>query len=171
MSDIMVARKHNQTPEQSVVWRLARQELLHLHWYCVSLYTIVLAQGQAKEGSNMSISGVGGIDSSRIQAMMEQLKAAATRPAASPLAPAGVAESGGATKVSFSDALKNSLDSVNASQVKADELGQAFAAGDDKVNLSDVMISIQKANINMQASVQVRNKLVSAYHEIMNMQI
>ena len=118
-----------------------------------------------------AIGGVGGIDSSRIQAMMEQLKAAATRPAASPVAPTGVAETGGATKVSFSDALKSSLESVNASQVKAEELGQAFAAGDDKVNLSDVMISMQKASINMQATVQVRNKLVSAYHEIMNMQI
>lgn len=119
----------------------------------------------------MSIGGIGGIDSSRIQAMMEQLKAAATRPTASPLAPSGVAETGGATKVSFSDALKSSLESVNASQVKAEELGQAFAAGDDKVALSDVMISMQKASINMQATVQVRNKLVSAYHEIMNMQV
>lgn len=119
----------------------------------------------------MSIGGIGGIDSSRIQAMMEQLKAAATRPTASPIAPTGVAETGGATKVSFSDALKNSLEAVNATQVKAEELGQAFAAGDDKVALSDVMISMQKASINMQATVQVRNKLVSAYHEIMNMQV
>ena len=119
----------------------------------------------------MSIGGIGGIDSSRIQAMMEQLKAASTRPTAGPVAPTGVAETGGATKVSFSDALKNSLDAVNAEQVKAGELGQAFAAGDDKVALSDVMISMQKASINMQATIQVRNKLVSAYHEIMNMQI
>lgn len=119
----------------------------------------------------MSISGIGGIDSGRIQAMMEQLKAAATRPAASPLAPTGVAETAGASKVTFSDALKSSLESVNASQVKAEELGHAFAAGDDKVNLSDVMISMQKASINMQATVQVRNKMVAAYHEIMNMQV
>ncbi|WP_426190400.1 flagellar hook-basal body complex protein FliE [Massilia sp. DWR3-1-1] len=119
----------------------------------------------------MSIGALGGIDSGRIQAMMEQLKAAATRPAAGPVAPAGVAEAGGATKVSFSDALKSSLESVNASRVKAEELGHAFAAGDDKVNLSDVMISMQKASINMQATVQVRNKMVAAYHEIMNMQV
>ncbi|MDB5961709.1 MAG: flagellar hook-basal body complex protein FliE [Massilia sp.] len=119
----------------------------------------------------MSIGGIGGIDSSRIQAMMEQLKAAATKPAAGPVAPTGVPDTGGATKVSFSDALKSSLESVNASQVKAEELGQAFAAGDDKVSLSDVMISMQKASINMQATVQVRNKMVSAYHEIMNMQV
>ena len=50
-------------------------------------------------------------------------------------------------------------------------MGQAFAMGDDKVSLSDVMISMQKASINFQATVQVRNKLVAAYHDIMNMQV
>jgi flagellar hook-basal body complex protein FliE len=39
------------------------------------------------------------------------------------------------------------------------------------VNLSDVMIAVQKASISFQAAVQVRNRLVSAYHEIMNMQV
>ncbi len=119
----------------------------------------------------MSVGGIGGIDSSRIQAMMEQMKAAATRPAASPVAPAGVGDASSATKVNFSDALKSSLESVSSSQIKADEMGKAFAMGDDKVNLSDVMISMQKASINFQATVQVRNKLVSAYHDIMNMQV
>ena len=38
-------------------------------------------------------------------------------------------------------------------------------------NLQDVMVSIQKANISFQQTVQVRNRLVSAYHEIMNMQV
>ena len=43
--------------------------------------------------------------------------------------------------------------------------------GDDKTSLSDVMISMQKANISFQATVQVRNKLVAAYHDMMNMQV
>jgi flagellar hook-basal body complex protein FliE len=76
-----------------------------------------------------------------------------------------------ATKVSFSDALKSSLEQVSSSQIKSEEMGKGFAMGDDKVSLSDVMISMQKANIGFQATVQVRNKLVSAYHEIMNMQV
>lgn len=113
---------------------------------------------------------VGAIDSGRIEAMMAQLKAAATRPAGEAAAPVGVGEAP-AAKVNFSDALKSSLDQVSSSQIKADEMGKAFAMGDDKVNLSDVMISMQKANINFQATVQVRNKMVSAYHEIMNMQV
>ncbi|XYJ11641.1 flagellar hook-basal body complex protein FliE [Telluria sp. B2] len=137
----------------------------------------------------MSIGGIGGIDSSRIEAMMAQLKAAATKPAAPNLAPgamggigslgklgdlgkaADAGASEGASKVSFSDALKNSLQQVSNSQKHAEELGQRFAMGDDSVSLSDTMIAMQKSSIAFQASVQVRNKLVSAYHEIMNMQV
>ena len=112
----------------------------------------------------------GGIDSSRIEAMISQLKAAATRPQAA-LPGVGAAAGVPAAKVNFADAPKASLDSVSASQAKADDMGKSFSVGDDKVSLSDVMISMQKANISFQATVQVRNKLVSAYHEIMNMQV
>jgi flagellar hook-basal body complex protein FliE len=110
----------------------------------------------------------GGIDSSQIQAMIAQLKAHATRPQATP--PVVHTETP-AAKVEFSSALKTALDNVNGSQVKADAIGKSFAMGDDAVSLSDVMISMQKASINFQATVQVRNKLVSAYHDIMNMQV
>jgi flagellar hook-basal body complex protein FliE len=118
----------------------------------------------------MTIGGIGGIDSSRIQAMMEQLKAAATRPAATSNPLAGTAAAA-APKADFSQALKTSLSQVSASQEAADKLGQRFAMGDDTVSLSDTMIAMQKANIDFQATVQVRNKLISAYHEIMNMQV
>lgn len=110
----------------------------------------------------------GGIDAGRIEAMIAQLKAAATRPAG--LESSLNAESP-AAKVNFADALKSSLDQVSNAQHKSKQLGESFAMGDDKVSLSDVMISMQKASISFQASVQVRNKLVSAYHEIMNMQV
>lgn len=113
---------------------------------------------------------VGAIDSSRIEAMMAQLKAAATKPAAQPVV-APVAGDAGAAKVNFADALKNSISEVSEAQKSAGELGKAFTMGDDKVSLSDVMVSMQKASIGFQATVQVRNKLVSAYQEIMNMQV
>jgi flagellar hook-basal body complex protein FliE len=125
----------------------------------------------------MKAGGIGGIDSSRIEAMLAQLKAAAGKPAgAGPVGGEGLGVSGigqaqAPTKVSFSDALKSSLDQVSAAQSGAEKLGERFALGDDKVSLSDVMISMQKASIGFQATVQVRNKLVSAYHEIMNMQV
>ncbi len=127
---------------------------------------------------------IGGIDSSRIEAMMAQLKAAAQKPAAAPsLGPGGLGGLGGlggakpadaaesASKVSFSDALKAQLDNVSKAQNNAEQMGQRFAAGDDSVSLSDTMIAMQKASISFQATVQVRNKLVSAYHDIMNMQV
>jgi flagellar hook-basal body complex protein FliE len=124
---------------------------------------------------------VGGIDSNRIEAMMAQLKAAATKPAAPALGPGSLGGVGGIgnaapvnegpSKVSFSDALKNSLQQVSNSQKHAEELGNRFAMGDESVSLSDTMIAMQKSSIAFQATVQVRNKLVSAYHEIMNMQV
>ncbi|KGF81310.1 flagellar hook-basal body protein FliE [Massilia sp. JS1662] len=126
---------------------------------------------------------IGGIDSSRIEAMMAQLKSAAQKPAG-PASPAealgglgGIGKLGApdaaesSTKVSFSDALKASLQNVSNAQVQADDMGKKFAAGDDSVSLSDTMIAMQKASISFQATVQVRNKLVSAYHDIMNMQV
>ncbi len=116
----------------------------------------------------MKTGGMGGIDSSRIEAMIAQLKAAATRPQA---ALPSIQTESPASKVNFSDALKGALDSVSASQSAAAELGKRFTMGDDSVSLSDVMIAGQKSSIEFQASVQVRNKLVQAYHEIMNMQV
>lgn len=117
----------------------------------------------------------GGIDSGRIESMLAQLKAAAQKPQAGTAhgltAAAGLQKTQSASKVDFSDALKASLNQVNQMQTEAESLGKAFAMGDDKVSLSDVMIAGQKANISFQATVQVRNKLVSAYHDIMNMQV
>jgi flagellar hook-basal body complex protein FliE len=133
---------------------------------------------------------IGGIDSSRIEAMMAQLKAAASKPAmpsggssAASALSGGIGGIGGlgkpgaaegvesSSKVSFSDALKAQLDNVSKAQNQAEDMGKKFAAGDDSVSLSDTMIAMQKASITFQATVQVRNKLVSAYHDIMNMQV
>lgn len=117
----------------------------------------------------------GGIDSSRIESMLAQMKAAAQRPqvdAADGLKiSSGLAQSQSTSKVNFSDALKASLDQVNQTQRSAETLSKNFVLGDDSVSLSDVMIAGQKSNIAFQATVQVRNKLVSAYQDIMNMQV
>ena len=114
---------------------------------------------------------VGGIDNSRIQAMMAQLKVAASKPANEVGIVAPVASDAGAAKVNFADALKNSLSEVSAAQRSAGDMGKRFTMGDDSVSLSEVMVSMQKASIGFQATVQVRNKMVSAYQEIMNMQV
>jgi flagellar hook-basal body complex protein FliE len=112
-----------------------------------------------------------GIDSSRIDAMVAQLRNAATRASGSVAPPKAAEDAAPAGRVDFSEALRSSLNQVNGAQKKAESLGERFALGDDSVNLSDVMIATQKASIGFQATVQVRNKLVSAYHDIMNMQV
>lgn len=71
----------------------------------------------------------------------------------------------------FARVLKDSLDGVNRAQQGAADLARGFETGAPGVQLQDVMISMQKANISFQAVVQVRNRLVSAYHDIMNMQV
>jgi len=69
----------------------------------------------------------------------------------------------------FSSLLKQSIDSVNETQQQAGKLAQAFETGETDASLSEVMVSLQKANVSFQAMVQVRNKLVEAYKDTMNM--
>ena len=76
------------------------------------------------------------------------------------------AEGGG-----FGELLKSSLDQVNGTQQNAGRLAREFETGSSNVSLQDVMIASSKANISFQATIQVRNRLVSAYHDIMSMQL
>jgi len=71
----------------------------------------------------------------------------------------------------FSELLKQSVEKVNETQADSKKLQDAFQAGDPNVQVSEVMIAMQKSNVSFQAMLQVRNKLVSAYQEIMNMQV
>lgn len=75
------------------------------------------------------------------------------------------------SSVDFANVLKNSLDGVAQAQNNAVNMQNAFVMGDDKVSLSDTMISMQKANIQFQTTLQVRNRVVAAYNDIMNMQV
>jgi flagellar hook-basal body complex protein FliE len=110
---------------------------------------------------------IGAIDTSRIEAMVAQLKAAAARTTPATESPLQAKQAAGA--VDFSSALKSSLDQVNQVQLQSQQLAQRFEMGDSTVSLSDAMISMQKSSIAFQQTIQVRNKLVSAYQEIMNM--
>jgi flagellar hook-basal body complex protein FliE len=71
----------------------------------------------------------------------------------------------------FSTLLKESINAVSESQQEATRLSDAFQSGDPNVKMSEVMIALQKSNVSFQGMMQVRNKLVSAYQEIMNMPI
>ena len=74
-------------------------------------------------------------------------------------------------QTSFSALLGRSIDEVNALQKDAARLAEAFEKGDPAVSLAEVQVALQKASISFQALTQVRNKLISAYQDIMNMPI
>ena len=122
--------------------------------------------------SNMQIDGV----LAQIRALQQQ-----TRIGVSPqVRPEGVSPQGGSAQVggaqgagnvSFANVLKQGLDKVNATQNQAADLATRFDRGDPGVELSTVMIESQKASVAFRATVEVRNRLVSAYQEIMNMPI
>lgn len=76
-----------------------------------------------------------------------------------------------AQATNFSQVLAASLDQVNTLQQDATRLKTAYEIGDSSVDLPDVMISMQKASLAFEATVEVRNKLLSAYQDVMNMQV
>jgi len=75
------------------------------------------------------------------------------------------------TKNTFSSVLKDSVDKVNETQMQTNKLAEAFQKGDPNVQVTEVMLAMQKSNVSFQAMVQVRNKIIQAYQEIMNMPV
>lgn len=69
----------------------------------------------------------------------------------------------------FAALLKDSIDSVNQTQQTSSNLAKSFELGEPDVSLAEVMIASQKASVSFQAMLQVRNKLVDAYKDVMNM--
>ena len=78
---------------------------------------------------------------------------------------------GGAPATNFGDVLRRSIDSVNEQQTVARDLLTRFEGGAKDVSVAEVMISMQKASLSFQAMNEVRNRLVEAYQQVMNMPI
>ena len=78
---------------------------------------------------------------------------------------------GDVAKVSFAAVLQNGLEQVNQAQQQARASATAFEQGKPGVDLAQTMLDMQKASISFRAAVEVRNKLVNAYQEIMNMPV
>jgi len=115
--------------------------------------------------SNMQIDSV----LSQIRAMAAQVKPQGPLSgSAKGMAADPVSATGGD---SFATLMKQGLTSVNQAQKSADSLATDFQRGKPGVELADVMVEMQKANVSFRAAVEVRNKMVSAYQEIMNMQV
>lgn len=114
---------------------------------------------------------VQGIDSNAILAQMRALTSEARGAGMEMPKAIETHSTSPASAVNFGDVLGQAVDFVNTQQQSAGQLAKRFEQGDNDVNLADVMIQIQKANISFQAATQVRNRLVSAYQDIMNMPI
>jgi len=71
----------------------------------------------------------------------------------------------------FATLLRQGIDQVNQSQQRASELADAFARGTPGVELPQVMVQMEKASVSFRALTEVRNRLISAYQDIMNMQM
>ena len=72
---------------------------------------------------------------------------------------------------SFDSAMTQALQKVSASQNEAQKLQRAYQLGDPAVGEEQVMVSMVKAQIGFQSVLSVRNRMVQAYSEIMNMQV
>jgi flagellar hook-basal body complex protein FliE len=101
----------------------------------------------------------------QIQQVIHQMRALAER---SPVKPAAEPTEGAP---GFANLLKQSLDSVNQLSTESRQLQEAFQRGDPGVNLAQVMVAAQKSSIGFEATVQVRNRLLQAYQDIMNMPV
>ena len=120
----------------------------------------------------MSVSGV------NLNSVLQQLQATANQAgptAAKPGVQAGaqaVPKNGEKTEaVDFSNALVAAIDKIDGMKQTAHAQGHAFERGVPGVGINDVMVDMQKAGLAFEMGVQVRNRVVSAYREIMNMQV
>ncbi|MCK5817838.1 MAG: flagellar hook-basal body complex protein FliE [Psychromonas sp.] len=71
----------------------------------------------------------------------------------------------------FSNMLQQAIDNVNGLQSNTSELRNQFEMGDKNVSLSDVMIAGNKSGLALEATIQVRNKMIEAYKAIMSMPV
>jgi flagellar hook-basal body complex protein FliE len=103
----------------------------------------------------------------QIRSLSTQAGAGLTPPALGPSASAGAPNNVPA----FAQLLKQGIDAVNANEQSADALASAWERGVPGVDLARVMIETQKASVSFQVLTQVRNRLISAYQDIMSMSI
>ena len=77
----------------------------------------------------------------------------------------------GTQSAEFGNSLRTAIDNVNEMQQHAGDLKKAFESGVGSASLAEVMIASQKADLSFRAMTEVRNKLVTAYQDIMNMPV
>ena len=111
------------------------------------------------------------ISQANIQSMLETLRAYQTQSAGTVETPAnGQVDKLQEQQPTFFKAVQSALSSVNEADNKAEAMSTAYERGEE-VPLTDVVLSMQKASLSFEATLQVRNKVLKAYEEIMNMPV
>jgi flagellar hook-basal body complex protein FliE len=105
------------------------------------------------------------IDVNNLLSQMRQMTAQ-VRPPETAVKPAAVVG-----QADFSDVLRQSISAVGRNQMEAGRMAASFERGDPGADLGRTMIAVQKADLSLRTVVEVRNKLVDAYKEIMNMPV
>jgi flagellar hook-basal body complex protein FliE len=110
------------------------------------------------------------MSSMQIQQVLAEMRALQARATGAPsdLAAPGTAAAG---TPDFASLMKDSVDRIATMQNQASALASAYETGDKSVDLAKVMLEVQKADLAFRAMTQVRNKLVDAYTQVMNMSV
>ena len=116
----------------------------------------------------MSVGAVGGVDRvMQLRAQILERNQALAKASSAPAPAAATAPSGPA---SFTDTLDKALGQVNQGQNEAQRLSEAYERG-ETVDIAKVMLARQQASVGFEATLQVRNKILSAYKDIMSMPV
>jgi flagellar hook-basal body complex protein FliE len=111
------------------------------------------------------------MSSLQIQQVLAQMRELQARTSGVLDSSAAQAPGGGAQPMDFASLLKGTVDNIATMQNQATSLAQAYEAGDKSVDLTKVMLEVQKAGLAFRAMTEVRNKLVDAYQQVMNMSV
>ncbi|HEY4446343.1 MAG TPA: flagellar hook-basal body complex protein FliE [Steroidobacteraceae bacterium] len=106
------------------------------------------------------------MSSMQIQQVLAEMRSLQARASGIAEAPASAAQPS-----DFANLMKNSVDHIATMQNQAASLADAYEAGDKSVDLTKVMLEVQKAGLAFRAMTEVRNKLVDAYTQVMNMSV
>lgn len=111
------------------------------------------------------------ISPASIQSMLQTLRSHQSEAAGKSLGMPGATEgTSGPAKTGFSELVSGALGQVNQLQVKAGDMRSAFDRGED-IALTDVVLGMQKSSLAFEATLQVRNKVLKAYEDILNMPV
>jgi flagellar hook-basal body complex protein FliE len=110
-----------------------------------------------------------GISSVLSQIRQLRTQAEAMKPAAAVAPGMAAAAQAGTRPTGFAQALESAVRAVNGAQNESARMAQAFELGDPRADVASVMLAMQKSSVTFRAVVEVRNRMVQAYQDVMNM--